>query len=126
METKADTDSLWSWNNNSNNNNQQQFSITKLIGNKPIKPPTSVLGPGFGAGFGCGAGIGFGLVGGIGHGGWPFNHLNLVFGLGMGCGLGVGYGFGQGIGYSFDYQTRKSAKSKKSFSDSNKIIVFQL
>ncbi|RHN47281.1 hypothetical protein MtrunA17_Chr7g0251251 [Medicago truncatula] len=126
MESKSTTDSSWPW--NPNNNQQNQFSITKILGTKPQKPQTSLLGPGFGAGFGCGAGIGFGLLGGFGYGGGggPFNHLNLVFGLGMGCGLGIGYGFGQGIGYSFDYQTRKSAKSRKSFSDTNKTIVFQL
>ncbi|CAI8613410.1 unnamed protein product [Vicia faba] len=124
METKGDTDSKWSW--NANNNQQKQFSMNKFLGNKSDKAQTSVLGPGFGAGFGCGAGIGLGLTGGLGYGGSLFNHLNLVFGFGMGCGLGVGYGFGQGIGYSFDYQTRKSAKSKKSFADSNKTIVFQL
>ncbi|XP_027188587.1 uncharacterized protein [Cicer arietinum] len=105
MKTKADADSFWTWNSD-NNKEQQQFSVTKFLGNKPNKPQASVLGPGFGAGFGCGAGIGLGLVGGLGYGGSPFNHLNLVFGLGMGCGLGFGYGFGQGIGYTFDYQNR--------------------
>ncbi|KAK7340926.1 hypothetical protein VNO77_21644 [Canavalia gladiata] len=124
VETKADADSFWTW--NANNNDQRQFSMTKFLGNKPPKPQTSVLGPGFGAGFGCGAGIGFGLVGGFGYGGWPFNNLHLVFGLGMGCGLGLGLGFGQGIGYNFNFRTRKSRKSKKNFSDSNKTIVIQI
>ncbi|KAK7295760.1 hypothetical protein RJT34_18672 [Clitoria ternatea] len=123
VQSKADADSFWTWNKN---DDQRQFSITKLLGNKPPKPQTSVLGPGFGAGIGCGAGIGFGLVGSFGYGGWPFNHLNLVFGLGMGCGIGLGYGFGQGIGYNFHFRTRKSRKSNNNFSDSNKTIVIQI
>lgn len=125
METKADAaDSFWTWNAN---NDQKQFSVTKFLGNnKPPKPQTSVLGPGFGAGIGCGAGIGLGLVGGFGYGGWPFNHMHFVFGLGIGCGVGVGFGFGQGIGYDFNFRTRKSRKSKKNFSDPQKTIVIQI
>ncbi|KAE9595179.1 hypothetical protein Lalb_Chr17g0335971 [Lupinus albus] len=129
MKTKIDANSFWTWNvNNKKTKEQDQFTITKLLGNKPEKT-SIVLGPGFGAGIGCGGGIGLGLVGafGIGNGWPPFNHLNFVFGFGMGCGLGLGYGFGQGIGYDFGFQTRKSRKlNNTNFSDSNKTIVFQL
>ncbi|KAK7394178.1 hypothetical protein VNO78_14699 [Psophocarpus tetragonolobus] len=126
MERKGDVESFWRW--NGNKKKHEQFSVTKLLGNnKPPKPQTSVLGPGFGAGIGCGAGLGFGLLGGVGYGpSSPFNHLHLLFGLGFGCGVAVGFGFGQGIRYHFHFRTRKSTKSTQHFTDPHKTIVIQI
>ncbi|KAE8662391.1 hypothetical protein F3Y22_tig00113338pilonHSYRG00092 [Hibiscus syriacus] len=59
--------------------------VSELLRESRQKVEENTLGPGFGAGIGCGIGVGFGLVGGIGYGGWPWNHLNLVFGFGAGC-----------------------------------------
>jgi hypothetical protein len=125
---KADSDSFWKWNGNKKRNEKKPFPVAKFFQNERKKVEELVLGPGVGVGIGCGVGMGFGLVGGIGHGRWPWNHLQLVFGAGIGCGVGVGFGYGQGIGYGSSLESLgESYLSKQSSSDSNKRnIVIQI
>jgi hypothetical protein len=120
---KADSDSIWKWNGNLSNkkkNEKKQFPVAKFFQNGREAAEEVVLGPGVGVGIGCGVGMGFGLVGGIGYGGWPWNHLQVVFGAGIGCGVGLGFGYGQGIGYGFSLESLESYTSKQRSSDSNK------
>ncbi|KAK9272289.1 hypothetical protein L1049_002660 [Liquidambar formosana] len=125
---KAETNSLWKWKGSINNrkkNQEKQFPVPGFLRDSHRKTEEAVLGPGCGAGIGCGVGLGLGLVGGVGYGGWPWNHLRLVFGVGMVCGVGFGFGYGQGIGYGFSLDSLKSRVSKQS-SDSKKRIVIEI
>ncbi|KAE8720274.1 hypothetical protein F3Y22_tig00020944pilonHSYRG00008 [Hibiscus syriacus] len=116
-----DTNSLWKWKGNmKKKKNGNQFPVSEYLRQKVEE---NTLGPGFGAGIGCGIGVGFGLVGGIGYGGWPWNHLNLVFGFGAGCGVGFGFGFGQGIGYGSSLDSLESNLSRDTSDSNRKFII---
>ncbi|XWS36912.1 hypothetical protein CRYUN_Cryun20dG0125900 [Craigia yunnanensis] len=125
MKTKSkDTNSLWNWKGNmKKKKNDKQFPVLEFLRESRRKVEDNVLGPGVGAGIGCGIGFGFGLVGGVGYGGWPWNHLKLAFGVGAGCGVGFGFGFGQGIGYGFSLESLESNLSEDSSDSNRKFLI---
>ena len=125
---KTDSDSFWNiWNENSSNKKKSEkkkkkkhFPVSKFLHNNPKKAEEIVLGPGGGVGIGCGVGLGFGLVGGVGYGGWPWNHLQLVIGVGIGCWVRI---------WARDWislESLESYLSKQSSSDSKKRVVIEI
>lgn len=130
MKTKSkhgnteDSTLIWNWKENDFTNKKKnrgkQFPVTEFLQDCYRKMEETVLGPGVGTGIGCGVGAGFGLVGGIGYGGWPWNHLKLVFGVGMGCGIGIGFGYGRGLGYGRSWDSLRSQLDKRKSASGNK------
>ncbi|KAL4308423.1 hypothetical protein GQ457_01G037040 [Hibiscus cannabinus] len=125
MKTRSkDTNPLWKWKGNmKKKKSEKQFPVSEFLRESRQKVEENALGPGVGAGIGCGIGVGFGLVGGIGYGGWPWNHFKLAFGVGAGCGLGLGLGFGQGLGYGFSLESLESNFSKDSSDSNRKFLI---